>query len=368
MTIGIRRYGLDELIPFTITRDIIDVKSVPYHFVLEGDIGYIRCVSFGAKTRDEMWAAIKDLEKQGIEGLVVDVRNNPGGLLDSAHDVTDLFLEPGRLIVSTRMRGGILGEERFARDSRKKADDYPMVVLINESSASASEILAGAVQDWDRGLVVGRNSFGKGSVQSVFPLADMEALKLTTAKYYTPSGRCIHRDEYNMKHDPAEGDTLRWEDMISVPPESLPAFDTRRLSRTVRGGGGIMPDLVVEYDELSDLTLDLERRATFFSFAVQLAAEREVTLDFQADESTLLRFRQFLTEREVEWDEEAFAEDEEYIATAIRRELFTSQFSAAEAYRSTMEMDRPLQASLRLLKDHPSVDGLLAAAEGADPE
>jgi len=360
---GIRRAGQDELIPYTITRDIIVVKSVPYSFKLDGQVGYVRLSNFGEKTAEEVREAVEALESEGIEGLVLDLRTNPGGLLDAARDVSEYFLESGQLIVSTRQRDGVLGQELFARGGRDKAGRYPVVVLINEGSASASEIVAGAVQDWDRGLVVGRNSFGKGSVQSIFPLSETEALKLTTAKYYTPSGRCIHRDEYNHKFSEEESDTLTWEDISSVPLEELPPYATMRLNRTVRGGGGIMPDVIVEPEEISDLALDLERRAAFFNFAVELASEREIGQDFVADGKVLERFKRFLKEREIEIDPAVFDEDRDYLAMAIRRELFYNQFGAAVAYRSTLDKDQTLQEAIRLLRENHDIDRLLASAE-----
>jgi carboxyl-terminal processing protease len=361
VTIGIHRYGQDELIPYTITRDIIVVKSVPYAFKMDGDLGYVRCSSFGEKTISEISDAVARLEQAGINGLVLDLRNNPGGLLAAAREVSEFFLESGQLIVSTRHRDGVLGQELYARGGQNKAGDYPVVVLINEQSASASEIVAGAVQDWDRGLVVGRNSFGKGSVQSIFPLSELEALKLTTAKYYTPSGRCIHRDEYNHKFNDAENDTLTWEDITAVPLEELPPYATMRLNRTVRGGGGIMPDVIVESEEFSDLALDLERRAAFFNFSIELSAEREIREDFVADEAILNQFKEFLAGREIEYEEEQFEEEREYLAMAIRRELFYNQFGAAEAYRSTLHKDLPLQEAMRLLRENHSTDRLLAS-------
>jgi len=361
VTIGIRRFGQEELLPYTITRDIITVKSVPYAFKVDGDLGYVRCSSFGEKTGHEIREAVGSLESEGIDGLVLDLRNNPGGLLDAAREVSEFFLEPGQLVVSTRHRNGVLGQELYARDGGQRAGDYPLVVLINEGSASASEIVAGSIQDWDRGLVVGRNSFGKGSVQSIFPLSETEALKLTTAKYYTPSGRCIHRDEYNHRFNDAENDTLTWEDISSVPQEDLPPFSTKRLNRTVRGGGGIMPDVIVESEKISGLALDLERRAAFFNFSVELASEREIGKDFVVDDKILDQFKDFLVQREIDFKEEEFEQERDYLAMAIRRELFYNKFGAEQAYRSTLAEDRPLQKALELLKENRTVDLLLAS-------
>ena len=384
--IGIRRYGEDEVLPYTIVRDIIPVTSVPYHFVLQDDIGYIRVSNFAEKTVDEIRDALVELEAQGIEGLVLDLRNNPGGLLESAKQVSDLFLDAGQIIVSTRGRDGRRLQEIYANDSERYAEGYPLVVMINENSASASEIVAGAVQDWDRGLVVGRNSFGKGSVQSIFNVSDREALKLTTAKYYTPSGRCIHKDENDERWSPDEDQLAEMdgeleegeahpEYELETAPEnpvadldSLPLFETLKLRRPVRGGGGIMPDIVLAPDEFTDTALDLERRSAFFNFAVELAADREIDLEFAVDDTLMQRFRDWLAEKEIEVEDEAFAENDGYIRMAIRREAFRKALGGAEAYRSTLGMDRVLQETLRLLKDQTDLDELFAASESFTDE
>ncbi len=380
--IGISRFGVEEVLPYHIVRDIISVKSVPYAFVLEDDIGYIRVSNFGEKTADELRAALDELEAEGIDGLILDLRNNPGGLLESARQVSDLFLGAGHVIVSTRGRGEKRLQEIYAQSNVRYAWDYPLVVMINENSASASEIVAGAVQDWDRGLVVGRNSFGKGSVQSIFSVSDKEALKLTTAKYYTPSGRCIHRDENNHRfaadasmfeigdaeeEAPVGDDHPEYE--LETPAESpvsldsLPLFETLKLHRTVRGGGGIMPDIIMEYEKISNQALDLERRSAFFDFAVELVAEREVEKDFKVDEALLERFQSYLAEQGVELEPDDFATNEEYIRMAIRREVLYKQFDSKVAYRSTLYMDRPLQETLALLKGESSLETLLARTE-----
>ena len=368
--IGIRRYGVEEILPYTIVRDIIPVTSVPYHFVLQDDIGYIRVSNFAEKTAEMLREALVDLEAQGIEGLILDLRDNPGGLLESAKKVSDLFLDAGQIIVSTRGRDGRRLQEIYAGSSERFARDYPLVVLINENSASASEIVAGAVQDWDRGLVVGRNSFGKGSVQSIFTVSDREALKLTTAKYYTPSGRCIHKDENDRRfgQDAVNEDHPDYE--LETAPESptaeldeLPLFETLKLGRPVRGGGGIMPDIILAADFFSETALDLVRRSTFFNYAVELSAKREITLDFEIDAAMLDDFRVWLDEKEIEIEDEAFAENEDFIRMLIRREAFRQALGATEAYRSTLNMDRVLQETLKLMKGQTDLDELFAASE-----
>jgi len=252
-------------------------------------------------------------------------------------------------------------------DNSDYAENYPLVVMINEYSASASEIVAGAIQDWDRGLVVGRNSYGKGSVQSIIQISDTEALKLTTAKYYTPSGRCIHKSENDRRFAEEEAEQADYE--LEAPKEnpvsqdSLPLFETLRLRRPVRGGGGIMPDIIYSAEEISNTALDLERRAAFFNFAVEVVADDEISRDFKADDAILKRFVAFLKEQEIELPEGEFEGNEEYIRMAIRREVLYKNFGSKEAYRSTLEMDDDLQKTLDLLKESNSLAKLLAVSE-----
>lgn len=180
-----------KLLDFTITRSIIKLESIKKAEIIESGIGYIRLSEFQEKTQSDLEKALKSLEAEGMKGLILDIRNNPGGLLDSAVDVSERFLEEGRTIVSTK---GRVESQNFIFKSKNKNKhlDYPMVVLINGGSASASEIVAGAIQDHKRGIIMGTKSFGKGSVQTVVPLSDGSAVRLTTSKYFTPSGRSIH--------------------------------------------------------------------------------------------------------------------------------------------------------------------------------
>jgi len=188
VTLTIVREGEPKPLEFTIVRDIIKIKSVKYK-MMEGDIGYIRLTQFQERTGDDLEKALNDLEKQNMKSLILDLRNNPGGLLKVAVQVSELFLKEGKLIVSVKGRDG--EKEEYLSTSSKTREDYPMVVLVNEGSASASEIVAGAIQDWGRGIVLGTQTFGKGSVQTVFTLSDGSGMRLTTAKYYTPKGVSI---------------------------------------------------------------------------------------------------------------------------------------------------------------------------------
>ncbi|MBI4649716.1 S41 family peptidase [Candidatus Desantisbacteria bacterium] len=192
INISIYREGHADLIQFTLIRAKIPMVSVKYHMVKD-NVGYIKISEFKSKTGEELEKALKDLEKQGMQSLVLDLRHNPGGLLNVAVEVANKFISRGRLIVYTK--GRIEGQNmQFFADKEPSHPNFPLVILVNMGSASASEIVAGAVQDWNRGALVGTKTFGKGSVQSIIPLGESGAsgLRLTTAKYYTPSGRCIH--------------------------------------------------------------------------------------------------------------------------------------------------------------------------------
>jgi carboxyl-terminal processing protease len=188
--ITVMRKGEVELLEFKIVRDIIKIKSVKDAKVLEGNIGYVKILDFQEKTADDLEKALKKLETQGIDSLILDLRNNPGGLLDAAVTVTEKFIPAGKVVVSTRGRRKT--QNMVFKSSFASPRDYPMVVLINGGSASGSEIVAGALQDYKRAILLGTKSFGKGSVQTIIPLQNGTALRLTTSKYYTPSGRTIH--------------------------------------------------------------------------------------------------------------------------------------------------------------------------------
>ncbi|MCC6543532.1 MAG: S41 family peptidase [Nitrospirae bacterium] len=188
VNLTIIREGEKEPLEFTIIRDIIKIKSIK-HKLIEGNIGYVRITQFQERTGEDLRKALDDLEKQNIKSLIIDMRNNPGGLLKVAIQVSELFLKEGKLVVSVKGRND--EKEEYLASERNAHENYPIVVLVNEGSASASEIVAGALQDWERAVVLGTQTFGKGSVQTVFTLSDGSGMRLTTAKYYTPKGTSI---------------------------------------------------------------------------------------------------------------------------------------------------------------------------------
>ena len=254
----IERPYVDESFEVNFKRQKISVKSVPYFSYIEEGIGYLKLRSFTRNCSKDVKNAILDLQKDGdLKGLILDLRNNPGGLLNESVDIVNLFVDKGQEVVSTR--GKIESWDKVYKATKEPLDlDVSLVVLINQSSASASEIVAGAVQDLDRGVVIGQRSYGKGLVQQTRKLSYNSQLKLTVAKYYIPSGRCIQALDYsNRNKDGSVG---------KVPDSLMTAFKTKN-GRTVFDGGGIKPDVEMVEEEISNLIVSLIRERLFFDYA-----------------------------------------------------------------------------------------------------
>ena len=274
VTVSIQREGVPDLMDFTITRAEIVVHAVPYYGMVTKDIGYIKLATFSDKTTSDVENAIRGLKKQGMKKLILDVRYNPGGLLNQAIEISELFLKQGNVIVSTL--GRTQRTESRARRNGMIGPEVPMAVLVNQGSASAAEIVSGALQDWDRALVVGKTSFGKGSVQTIFPLDNQgNALKLTTAFYYLPFGRCINKPENGIKglklqeEEPAEDEEGAPADSVKKDTVARDTFYTNN-GRMMFGGGGIKPDVDVELSPMPWVVQVQERMAMYFKFAVKV--------------------------------------------------------------------------------------------------
>jgi carboxyl-terminal processing protease len=339
VTITVEREGELEPIDYTITRGIIEIKSVPYFAQLEPGIGYIHLARFSENAEHDLEDALRQLVDQGIGGLILDLRHNPGGLLPQAVHVADLFLDQDELIVYTKGRG----ERTTARYQAKSPALYggkPLIILVNTGSASASEIVSGAVQDWDRGLILGTTTWGKGLVQTVIPTDEETALKITTAKYYTPSGRCIQRDEQEEEDfvaellseddlEPPEGEEEVWEEEVDEveDEEKLDEFRTNA-GRIVYGGGGITPDVIVKQEKLSTFEYELLRKSMIFRFAVKYAANhRELPRDFEVDDSMLAEFKSFLEEEDFQYRSAAEKQLEE-LADVVEKSEYNSDIAA----------------------------------------
>ncbi|MEE9218120.1 MAG: S41 family peptidase [Acidobacteriota bacterium] len=353
------REGVDEPLDFTITRDDIPTASIPYAYMLRPSVGYIKVKNFTQTTSEELEEKIHSLSEQGMEHLILDLRANPGGLLEQAVKVASHFLGGAKLIVYTRGRVSNSDQEYYGTDG-KNGLHYPLIVLVNKGSASASEIVAGAIQDHDRGLVVGENTWGKGLVQTVYPLSHDSALALTTAKYYTPSGRLIQRDYRSLEEYFTFAEAGR-------KPSGKREVHYTDAGREVLSGGGITPDVEIEMPETPEFIQRLERRALVFDFGVHLLATQEFDRNFQVDEKILSLFQEFLKGKKIEFEPEDMEQNRRYLDNAIRAEVIGILYGLQERNRVLAENDPQLLKALELF---PRAQAMLAvlthpgAAEG----
>jgi carboxyl-terminal processing protease len=284
LKLWVLRDGIKDTLFFKIPREQINMSSVTYSGIIDGDVAYIKLERFSRNSGDEVRLAINEMmKKRKFNGLILDLRDNPGGLLESAVSICELFLPKGSNIVTTRGRNQ---SESYTYRSYQSplVPDLPLAVLINEYSASASEIVAGAIQDYDRGLIIGKRSYGKGLVQSVFELPYHTNLKMTTAKYYTPSGRCIQK---------VEGLRISFKNNKNSSGIDTSIFFTKN-NRRVYEYKGILPDTIVEEKNLSDFVSELVRNNFIFNFANSFSATKDsLSDDFVVNKSLLEKFQQF---------------------------------------------------------------------------
>jgi carboxyl-terminal processing protease len=356
--LSIMREGVDKPLDFTLTREIIEVKSIPYAFVTPDSIGFVRISRFSETTPVNLEKALREIESKRIRGLVIDLRRNPGGLLTEAISVSESFVRKGDLIVSTRGRVSIQNANYYS-SAVKVHDGYPVVVLVDGGSASASEIVAGAMQDLDLGVLVGEQTFGKGSVQSVFPLRDGAALKLTTAKYFTPTGRCIDAQPKRPR--------IRSTSDIKIgkqAEEKKPEFKTA-MGRTVYGGGGITPDVVVKLPQLSTISEKLERNLMFYKFAGEYLGKHKSLKpeSFKVTPLLVSDFKKYLKEKDFEYEEKDFDADRAYVERAIAREVANQLAGEEAAFKIHIQGDPQVQKGFELLRKAHSRQELLKIAE-----
>jgi len=377
VTITIERPGPTEPFEVTIERDDIPVDSIRVAHMLDGDVGLVRVANFTSTTADELDRAIARLSEQGMTKLLLDLRGNPGGLLDQAVQVSERLIPSGELIVYTR--GRIRGSKAdYVAKRGVERWEQSLVLLVDGSSASASEIVAGAVQDHDRGLIVGETTFGKGLVQRVIPLQQGGgALAVTTAKYYTPKGRLIQRDysdfeQYYMTRSETDvGDNGE----VIPDPGNEEVFLTD-YGRKVYGGGGIRPDYIVEVPNPPVLIYRLVRENLLFDFSVRYANEHEdLERGFEVDEAILKSFRDFLAARDFEYEAEEFEEAAEAFSVRINAQIGRLRWGAEEESRILAESDPQVQKALevfgeasdlhsRVLRLGESDEHLLAEVDG----
>ncbi len=294
--VKIEREGAIEPLEFALMREEIPVRNVTYTGYVEKGLGYIRLERFSRTAGDDLRNALKDLRVTGeLKGLVLDLRDNPGGLLDIAVETSAKFLAESSLVVSTRGRRGD-ADRKYYSTEKPMLVDVPLVVLVNRGTASASEIVSGAIQDLDRGVIVGSRTFGKGLVQTITRLSDNSSLKITTARYYTPSGRCIQEIDYS--HRTRDGNVVTFADSLKRE------FRTAH-NRKVLEGGGIQPDSVVTEEEDNKLVSELYRKSMLFKYANKFATEhRNLADNFQVTPEILSDFEKFLKEKKFDFQEE----------------------------------------------------------------
>ncbi|MFH1011908.1 MAG: S41 family peptidase [bacterium] len=393
VTLKIMRTGSDEPIEFVITRAMIEIKDVPYYGFVQPGIGYIKLAHFSREASRELDQATSELLAGGLQELVLDLRSNPGGLLPAAVAVSQRFCPRGKVVVSTRGRMPE-AEHEYTVPSDPVLGEIPLVVLVDGGSASASEIVAGAIQDLDRGVVVGQPTFGKGLVQSVISFESGKALKLTTAKYYTPSGRLIQKVDY---FPPRQS-------VLAADIETLPDSFVTSHGRRVYGAGGISPDVFVPVPEPGRLGTELWRQGKFFDFVTEFRARHPNLTSAEIGDEALEEFRLWLEEANFAYrsrgemelaDLEAVAEEEgvmeqvtdemtrirevlvenrkrdferekEFIRQSLQRELAASLWGTRGRTEAGFKDDPQLLKAIEILNDKSFYLSLLALEIPAD--
>jgi carboxyl-terminal processing protease len=352
--IKILRVGIKEPIPLTIVRAAIPTNSISNTLIIRPGIGYIRIKDFTATTVRELDDAIARLRDQGMQRLVLDLRGNPGGLLDAAVGVADHFLDKGQMIVYTKGRTPDSAQDYLAPGKHQKLE-FPLVIVVNRGSASASEIVAGAIQDHDRGLVVGETSWGKGLVQSVYTLQYGAGLALTTSKYYTPSGRNIQRD-YTSFYDYYVADENEDGTSIEIPLKERKQFKTD-VGRVVYGGGGITPDVLVKPAPLSRTTQLLEVRSAIFNFGVEYASKHaEVNKDLAITTEIIEDFVRYAADKDIAPVEDIRQSlqkpnDRKYIERALKAEIIAARYGFDASYPYRLQGDNQIETALDVFPD-----------------
>ncbi len=393
----IQRTGEKKSFEKIIVRDEIKVKSVPYFSEIGNKIGYVKLNSFTESASGELKQAFNELKsKNQITGLVLDLRGNPGGLLNEAVNIVNIFIDKGKEIVSTK--GKVSEWDKSYKAINTALDtEMPIVVLVNSGSASASEIVSGALQDLDRGVVLGQRTFGKGLVQTTRPLSYNTQLKVTTAKYYIPSGRCIQSLDYS--HHNEDGSVGKVADSLMRP------FKTKA-GRTVYDGGGILPDIVLEQNKFSNISQSLMNKYLIFDYATEYRVKHETILpvkEFQLDESDFSGLVAFLSDKEYDYvtksekaleDLKLNAEKEKYfteiskeyenlqqkmmhnkkedliknkeeVMRLLKEEIVSRYYYQKGRYEVNLSSDPEIKKAVQILADKPTYNSILAGTYNA---
>ena len=378
VTVKVRRGSSPDLITFRITRDKIPLHSVDASYMLDDKTGYVRISNFGAKTHDEMMQALAGLSKQGMQQVVIDLTDNGGGYLNAAIEMCNEFLDRGQLIVYTEGLKSPRNEANAFGNGKYK--DLPMVIMVNQYSASAAEIFSGAMQDWDRAVVVGRRTFGKGLVQRPIRFEDGSMIRLTVARYHTPSGRCIQKPYTKGNKKAYEEDLLdrsksgEYYCLDSIHFNDSLRYTTLRHQRTIYGGGGVMPDIFVPVDtsEYSTYYRDMVAKGIVNQFAIdyvdkhrkQLKSDYLTLEDFDArfalTDGDIKRFIEAGEKDKVKYDEAQFHTSERVFRTMIKGLIARDVYADSSAYTRIVNHRNPdLDAAVKVLYDRERYDALL---------
>jgi carboxyl-terminal processing protease len=344
--ISLGREGWEKPIEVTVVRDEIPRPGVEFSEMVKPGIGYVRVSTFNETTDSDLAEALKQLNFSKLDGLIIDLRNNGGGLLNQAVGMADMVLDKNEIVVSHRGRSS--PERRYYAVRGNQGIEVPLIVLVNGQSASASEIVSGAIQDHDRGLIVGEVSFGKGLVQTQFPLSEDTALLLTTARYYTPSGRLIQRDYKNV--------TL-YDYHYNPKPPQKPEVKLTDGGRQVFGGGGITPDQAIAMPKPNEFEDMLLRHGVFYPFPsgvgdfarYYLGTRPTITKEFSPDDSVIAQLRKFLNQQHVKYTDQDLQANDSWLKWEIKREVFTTIFGLNEGYKVALENDAQLDRGIEMI-------------------
>ncbi len=380
VAVTIVRPGVTKPLDFVIIRDVIPLYSVDEATMLNDEVGYISVSRFSETTNTEMLSALQKLKEQGMRKLVLDLRFNPGGYLDQAVKMADLFLDGDtktgkRMVVYTKGRRSEFDEQYYAT-TNSEFEKTPLVILISNATASASEIVSGAIQDWDRGLIVGETSFGKGLVQRQFDLEDHSAFRLTIARYYTPSGRLIQRSyaegiaEYQREaftRKETEGNNLTHKEESD---STRPKYHTAD-GRTIYGGGGITPDYIIKPDSLTDFTVDVSRKNLFYIFDAEYLDQhaqeikkkynddfKTFNAEFTVDEPMLADFISYIKSKGVVYKEKEFERDKGFIQARLKAYIARNFWGNDGLYPIVLSVDNQLQKALSLFPEAEKIANL----------
>jgi carboxyl-terminal processing protease len=349
----IGREGADQPVVFNIVRDEIPRFSVSDSYFLKPGIAYVKVLQFNENTGKELEEKLKKLNEKEIKGLVLDLRDNPGGLLNEGVDVASHFLKKGDVVVSHHGRNS--PEKHYAAHADGTGKDYPIVVIVNRGTASAAEIVSGSLQDHDRGWILGETTFGKGLVQTVFPMPDNTGLALTTAHYYTPSGRLIQRDYSNISF-------LDYYTHSNLEQKNLADVKMTDSGRTVYGGGGITPDEKFDLPKLNPFQIEVLRKYSFFYFSAKYFGGKDAKLPkgWEPDASVINQFHSYLQTNGATFTEAEFNENREWIREEVKREMYITAFNLDESERVKIEQDPEV---LRAIDSMPKAKALVDAAK-----